>query len=332
MQRDLLEPGAGGMRRMLTQLGSLATTLGSLALLGGCSLLYQRTPIDPQAQQVCFSSPFPEGHGHRGKHFQHVLIIVLENQGYDAVMRNGYFAYLASLGANLENFHALFHPSYSNYLAMVSGTEIRSFADIQRTVDKPTIACALHRQGLTWTAYAEDYVPGHDFCNVESRRGLFVRKHVPFLSFRAIQEDLRNGCSKVVPGTELLKTLERHETLPSYMFFTPNMVHDGHDRSPDPRYTQLEYAANWLQHFLEDLDKYPDFRNQTLVLVTFDESVATDATNHIYTVLLGPMVKKNSYTQSYTHYSVLRMIENNFGLGTLADGDLLSNPVEVFMD
>ena len=319
------------MKRTLTQLGTLATTLASLALLGGCGLLYERTAIDPQSQQACFSSPSADGRSHAGKHFQHVLIIVLENQRYEAVMRNGYFAHLASLGANLENFHALFHPSYSNYLAMVSGTEIRSFADVQRTIDKPTIACALHRRGLAWTNYAEDYVPGHDYCNLESRRGLYARKHVPFLSFRAIQEDLKNGCSKVVPATELLQTLERHEALPNYMFFSPNMVHDGHDRSPDPGYTQLEYAASWLQHFLNELDKYPDFRNETLVVVTFDESAASDATNHIYTVLLGPMVSKKSYAQSYTHYSVLRMIEDNFALGTLADGDFLSDAVDVFM-
>lgn len=75
------------------------------------------------------------------KHFQRVLIIVLENQNYKEVMKDSYFCSLAQRGANFTNFHGLFHPSYSNYLAMVSGKKIRTHFDWQVDLtDHKTIA------------------------------------------------------------------------------------------------------------------------------------------------------------------------------------------------
>ena len=53
---------------------------------------------------------------------------------------------------------------------------------------------------------------------------------------------------------------------------------------------------------------------RTLVIVTFDESEGNNKPERIYTVFLGAMVKPQEITAAYTHYSVLRTIEDNFGL------------------
>jgi hypothetical protein len=50
-----------------------------------------------------------------------------------------------------------------------------------------------------------------------------------------------------------------------------------------------------------------------LLIVTFDEGEYS-ATNHIATVMAGPMVNPGTYAQAINHYSVLRLIEDNFGL------------------
>jgi len=56
-------------------------------------------------------------------HFDRVLIIVLENVDYEVASQDKSLAELAAGGASLTNFHAMFHPSYPNYLAMVAGTD-----------------------------------------------------------------------------------------------------------------------------------------------------------------------------------------------------------------
>jgi hypothetical protein len=76
---------------------------------------------------------------------------------------------------------------------------------------------------------------------------------------------------------------------------------------------------------LEPLLANAAFMKGTLVVVTFDESLPY-ADNHDYTALLGEMVKAGTVERDrYDHYSLLRTIEENFGLGTLHRNDLTAN-------
>jgi hypothetical protein len=59
----------------------------------------------------------------------------------------------------------------------------------------------------------------------------------------------------------------------------------------------------------------------TLVIVTYDESEGDDKNDRIYTVFLGDMVKSQTISKEYNHYSVLRTIEDNFSLPQLNSGD-----------
>src|ERR1700733_16227837 len=95
------------------------------------------------------------------KHFDHVLIVVLENQNYESAMQNDLFKSLAQKGAILSNFGNLYHYSYPNFLAMIAGSDFGIhksllFSDNQRTFgndsEHRTIADLLN-----WKNYAEDY-------------------------------------------------------------------------------------------------------------------------------------------------------------------------------
>src|ERR1700686_2957494 len=97
------------------------------------------------------------------KHFDHVLIVVLENQNYESAIRNDLLKSLAQKGAIFSNFGNLYHYSYPNYLAMIAGSDFgthkpRLLSDNQRTFNHDsehrTIADLLN-----WRNYAEDY-PG----------------------------------------------------------------------------------------------------------------------------------------------------------------------------
>jgi len=263
--------------------------------------------------------------------FQRILIIVLENQDYEDVIADPYFQTLAQRGASLTNFHGLFHPSYQNYLAMVAGKTIPTDGDHQIDIDGKTIADLLGARGFTWKNYAEGYPTDIDpakypkRCFTASELGRYRRKHVPFASFRRIQDQ---ACDKIVPGQDFAADF-KNAALPTYAFYSPDMDDDGHDPK-DQAAVGLAKAATWLRGFLAPLLDNAAFMRDTLTIVTFDESCIycrRPDTNHIYTVLLGDMVRPGEVPHYYTHFNLLRAIEENFTLGTLADGDGNATPI-----
>jgi hypothetical protein len=258
-------------------------------------------------------------------HFQHVVIIVLENTDVEAARKIDYFRQLAAEGASFADFHGVTHPSYSNYLAMVAGRHIFSLWDIQRNLDECSIADLLHAKGLTWKSYAEGYpepsdpqMPA-DQCFTGDRLGGYARKHVPFMSFTRVQQ---KQCGNIVNASAFASD-RASGNLPNYAFYSPDLDHDGHD-------TGIAEAAVWLQGFLDPLHAEGAWPEGTLIVVTFDESRDRSSSygNHIYTVLLGNMIRPGAIIPGRRdHYDVLRMIEDNFGVCPLADGDGAARPI-----
>src|SRR5579859_2419738 len=182
-------------------------------------------------------------------HFDRVLIIVLENVDYERAIQNKDLQQLAAKGASFTNFHALFHPSYPNYLAMIAGTDF----DIHRRgsflgdkqVNFPndaahqTIADRLIAAGLNFKQYAEELPSGPCPWNVSGqhvaeKRGNYVRRHVPFLSFIEVQQ---KWCDRVIrvdsSRSDNFFAQDAKKGLVAYSFYTPNLNHDGHDTTVD---------------------------------------------------------------------------------------------------
>jgi len=276
----------------------------------------------------------------KAHHFDRVLIIVLENVDYERAIQDPSLQALASQGASFTNFHALFHPSYPNYLAMVAGTDFDlhrrgSFLG-DKQVNFPndsahrTIADRLIGAGLDFKQYAEELPSGTcpwdvSGLHIADKRGNYVRRHVPFLSFREIQE---KWCDRVIPvdsaKADNFFAQDAKKGLVAYSFYTPNTNHDGHD-------TTAQVAGSWVKKFLEET--FPEkLRKGTLVIVTFDESGGNED-NRVYTVFLGDMLKPGNQQdpavlgKHYNHYSVLRTIEDNFGLEPLTENDRNAQPI-----
>ena len=273
-------------------------------------------------------------------HFDRVVIIVLENVDYELAIQNKDLAELATRGASFTNFHALFHPSYPNYLAMVAGTDFGTHNRSRYTADNQvnlpndaahqTIADRLVAAGLDFKQYAEELPAGPCPWNISGqhvaqKRGNYVRRHVPFLSFREIQQKWCDHVVRVDSGkADNYFVQDAKKGLVAYSFYSPNASHDGHD-------TSVTVAGAWVRKFLDET--FPDkLRKGTLVVVTFDES-GGNRDNRIYTLFLGEMVKDASQQdptalgKRYTHYSLLRTIEDNFGLQPLTANDRDAEPV-----
>jgi hypothetical protein len=294
----------------------IVTLLCSGCVSVGGPLGFIQTAVDPDSRQrQCGStaSGWPR--------FERVLIIVFENQNFEDVINDYRFQALAKDGASFTHFQGLFHPSYSNYLAMVSGRKIVTHFDSQVNVEGPTIGDRLAAKQKTWKNYTEGYPKGLG-CFTGDSLDRYTRKHVPFMSF---VNGKKERCEPIANAEEFEKDV-RAGSLPHYAFYSPDLDHDGHDPVGHPR-AGLGKAARWLTGFLKQYR--PSLKN-TLVVVTFDESRNDDGVfdNHIYTVFLGDMVKPGEYDTPYNHYNVLATVADNFGVGRVGDGDSCAVPIE----
>jgi hypothetical protein len=241
--------------------------------------------------------------------FQKIFIVVLENTAYGDALAQPFLADLAARGALLTNFFAEAHPSLPNYVALTAGSTYGLTSNEDVTLDVSHIGDLLEGTGRTWKAYAEGY-PGN--CFLESSAGAYVRKHVPFLSFRNIQTAPAR-CQRIVNASALASDIE-NGTLPDYGLYIPDQNNNGHD-------TGVAFADQWLARTFGPWLQDSRFTDGRLFVVTFDESSMT-APNQIYTVLYGPGVVSGARSSSrYDHYSLLRMIEDALGLGTLSQQD-----------
>jgi hypothetical protein len=247
--------------------------------------------------------------------FQKVFIVVLENTAYEDALAQPFLRDLAARGALLTNFFAEAHPSFPNYVALTAGSTYGLTSNAQVTLDVSHIGDLIERAGRTWKAYAEGY-PGD--CFLGSSAGPYVRRHVPFLSFRNVQTDPAR-CQRIVDASVLTSDVE-HATLPDYALYIPDLNNDGHD-------TGVAFADQWLARTFGPRLQDPRFTDGMLVVITFDESPA-NALNHVYTVLYGPGVVPGSTSASrHDHYSLLRTIEDTLGLGTLGQHDAAASAI-----
>lgn len=233
-----------------------------------------------------------------------VILIVLENANQESALAQPFLSSLTKRGAFLSNYNAVTHPSQPNYLAMISGDGF-GVGDENATIDAKHLGNLLEARGKTWKSYAEGY-PGD--CFLHTYHNKYYRKHVPFLSFKNIQNS-KDQCAHVVPGSEFLTDLAKG-TLPDFSFYTPDMDNDGHD-------TGVEYADRWLAQFWND--SFSKIDPSTLIIVTFDEGIDP---NKVYTVFYGGSVRPGVVSHvPYTHYSLLRTLEDIYSLPTLGKND-----------
>jgi len=94
---------------------------GTNSALGQATASVQTNKTEPPEQKK--GDVAPAAAKSDAHHFDRVVIIVLENGDYEAAVKDKNLSDLAAHGASFSNFHALFHPSYPNYLAMVAGTD-----------------------------------------------------------------------------------------------------------------------------------------------------------------------------------------------------------------
>ena len=223
--------------------------------------------------------------------------------------------------------------------------------------DVKTLANQLQDAGYTWKGYMESMganpareasACGHvaigavDHTNSATATDQYADKHDPFVYFHSIIDDQAHCAAHVVNLDKLPADLQSLATTPNFSFITPDLCHDGHDapcKNGEPG--GLISADKFLREWVPQILASPAFKQDGLLIVTFDEG--TDAAaccgetkpagapqpgkfgpggGRIGAVVVSPFVKAGSVSNvPYNHYSLLRSIEDWFGLPHLGYAD-----------
>ncbi len=249
--------------------------------------------------------------------FQKIMIVVFENTDYEHALARPFFGKLAKEGALLTGYYAVSHPSQPNYIAMVAGDTLGVDSDGNIDLDDVNLADRLDAKKKTWKIYADDYPGG---CFLKSRSGKYARKHVPLLSFKDVTGDPAR-CANIVNSSQLAADVKAG-ALPDFSMYIPNLNHDGHDTGP-------EFADKWYAQTFGPLIADPEFMRGLLIVTTFDEDEDAGGDNRVYTSLYGAGVLRGAVSAlKYDHYSLVRLVEDAFGLSTLGRNDAAASPVE----
>lgn len=243
---------------------------------------------------------------------QHIFVLVMENQNADRVLRRPFVKRLADTGGLLANYHCITHPSQPNYIALAAGNTWGVTDDTTADLDVPHIGDLLDARGISWKVYAERY-PGGCFLGHTADDQLYVRRHIPFLGFKNVQDDRRRCAAHVVNATALDADIAAGG-LPAFAMYIPDQVHNGHD-------TDIDSADAWMESKFGPLLADRRFTERSLFVLTYDES-ENQASTHVTTVFWGAGVIPGSSTaRHYDHYDLLRTIEELLHLPTLRQQD-----------
>lgn len=274
-------------------------------LLAGCASAQSAQ----SAISTAVSTVLPEAD--KVPHFDHVVLILLENRDYNEVIGSAEMPHLNELAQKnvlLSNYFAVTHPSLPNYMALVSGSTDNIKSDCKNCfVNTPNLADLLEASGRTWKTYQED-MPSP--CFVGDAKP-YYQKHNPFIYFDSIRLNAARCNRSVVPLTELDSDLAAGQ-LPSFSLIMPNNCNSGHSC---PRKT----ADTWLYDMVTKLQASPALGQKSLIIVTFDEGgensnssccgMGSHAGGQVATVLISPLAKPGFKDNTpYSHYSILKTI------------------------
>jgi phosphatidylinositol-3-phosphatase len=286
---------------------------------------------------------------------------------------------LTAEGAYLPHYYAVGHESNDNYIAMISGqapgaqnqSDCQFYGSLEPGVigsygqaigtgcvypaSVPTIASQLTAAGYTWRDYNESIgvsptreasVCGHpavnsrDTTQTATSTDEYAARHNPFVYFHSIIDNTTLCDDNVVNLDELPQDLSTVSGTANYSFITPDLCDDGHD-SPcaNGEPGGLAQADKFLQTWVPRITGSPAFRQNGLLIVTFDEAATSDTSSCcgeiagpnsplpgvtgpgggvVGAVLLSPCIAPGTVSETaYNHYTTLGSVENLFGLAHL---------------
>lgn len=322
--------------------GSMCILLILVGLLTGCGGAARPTSSPPP---LSVTSPLPAGH-----HIRTVFLIVMENHDWSSILGSPDAPYInhsllprASYARAYYNPPGL-HPSLPNYLWLEAGTNcfpdtgcIQDDGDpgSHATHTRHHLTALLTRAGVSWRAYEENTdgsscpLHSHTVMQMLAANGmpglgyaLYSAKHDPFVYFDDVTNN-QSASSRIClahirPFSQLATDLRR-TTVARYNVITPNVCDDMHTGCPMLS-NRVRQGDRWLSRVVPAILASAAYRAGGAVFITWDEAAHGDGP--IGLIALSPEAKGHGYSNAvhYTHSSLLRTIEEIFGVRPLLGG------------
>ena len=241
--------------------------------------------------------------------FTHVYLIVMENHGLSGILGNGAAPYLNSLIARYglaTDYRAVAHPSEPNYLALFSGSTQGVTDDGVHNIATVTIADQLGAAGRTWRVFAQNVPPdcfqGYSAGGGPDGPGTYARKHEPAISFTGISGNAAR-CANITDFAHF------DPASADYELIIPNMCNDMHDCG-------VAQGDRFLAGFVPRIVDSAAWQRGGVLFITWDEGSGSEP---VATLVIAPGVPAGFRSNvPHDHYSLLRTIEDAWGLPCLA--------------
>jgi hypothetical protein len=249
--------------------------------------------------------------------FDHVVLVMEENHSFSSIIGSSAAPYINSLapaqGALFTNSFAIEHPSQPNYLDIFSGSNQGITSDsCPHTFSTNNLGNELRTAGLSYTSFSENLPSaGSTVCT----SGTYARKHNPSVNF----SDLPTTTN--LPFTSFPTTTAGFASLPTVSMVDPNLQDDMHDGT-------IQQGDTWLRTNMDAYAQWAKTHN-SLLIVTWDEDDSSGS-NQVPTLFVGANVTPGSFGEQINHFSVLRTIEDAYGLGHLGSSASATPITDVF--
>jgi acid phosphatase len=186
----------------------------------------------------------------------------------------------------------------------------------------------LAARGKTWRNYSED-MPSNCY---KANTPLYAARHNPSVYYSGLRDCAQNS----VPMGDFRNRTGRFASdvssgsLPNLAFVTPNLINDTHNAA-------VAAGDAWLKSLVSFVTAGPNYRaGDTAIVITNDEGcggtcgrdyragedchdadLATHVSCHIPAFVVAPFTPAARVNTSFSHYSLLRTLEEMFGLPLL---------------
>src|SRR2546425_4873839 len=280
----------------------------------------------------------PQAHASSGTNFDNIVIVAMENQNYADVMGTGtgsssapFITSLLAAGATVPLYHAYGAAgrtvngcSAGCYTALISGSDQGISNGYSCCINAPTLIDKIAAAGLTWNAFCESGCPrGND--------------HFPFTGFAGIVNSpniMGSTCCSGQPDPEFVAPMNAASP-PNFIWLTPTDSHNMHDNS-------IQSGDSYVHDLLVGPTGSPGSPaagsvlasnlfspgHRTMLLVWWDEYDPAPIMFYRPGLVKQALI---SASDVYDEYSVLHLMENNWGLPTLTANDAAASPIaEIF--
>jgi hypothetical protein len=281
--------------------------------------------------------------------FGHVFVIMGENTELGQI-NSGNSPYLLGnvkpRAAWLTNYYAVTHFSEANYAAMTSGqfTHCEQFdgsiASCHQDVEN--IFHQLDTAGVPWQSWLESMPAPCAVASAGSAKTLnhFGAKHNPAVFYDNVEgaggvwsadpagqsaECKANDIPAGGTGPNDMSAFNQAVTqgdVGRFNFVVPNECEDGHDNC-QPQGNGVAQFDAFLAREVPLIERSPAFGSDGVIIITFDEGTSNrgpasskqfSGGGNVAFAVLSPLAQPGQYGSVYNHYSLLRTLEDGFGI------------------